>query len=422
MGIDRNILKITITELRHSCDVVERCVRYYGIEKPVSWRWEGDDVSRYIWNDACMRVKNPKGLRPYDAATEIAALALQDGVLIEAQPNGSLVLRPTRMQITTDDYVEKKLTQSLRAVLATMGAEASVDATNSGFFPGLYRVGAPFDRERPLTSLRPFAQMIFHSQLLHQCLGPDNGITQRGHTCHTDAHLSEQLRSFIDGSFPIADLVGAPEEGLMRGVFCWLWSGTYPRKLYLELVAQRSQWRWCSLSRDLMLPAEGEVGLRVFEERGAIWPLLLLLSSSIPGADLAPLCVLFQEEANIPWYMRTTLGRLIKIREELKQSGGADFDPSLNLMIDDDFSDSIFLLASLDYEVERHCSSLYVSYYVERVWNVTKAVNGVLARRVSSGKLHTYEPRYAQFLELGLKTFTRHVGFLGIDFSDLIST
>ena len=120
MGIDRNILKITITELRHSCDVVERCVRDYGIDKPVSWRWEGDDVSRYIWNDACMRVKNPKGLRPYDAATEIAALALQDGVLIEAQPNGSLVLRPTRMQITRDDYVEKKLTQSLRAVLATM--------------------------------------------------------------------------------------------------------------------------------------------------------------------------------------------------------------------------------------------------------------------------------------------------------------
>jgi hypothetical protein len=429
MGIDRNILKITITELRHSCDVVERCVRDYGIDKPVSWRWEADEVSRYIWNDACMRVKNPKGLRPFDAAGEIAALALQEGVIIEAQPNGSLVLRPTRMQIATDDYVQKKIVESFQADLGADGSGPEIPrdleagscrtpviiAPDWGLFHGPYRIGARYDGERPLSSLRPFAQMILHSQILHQCLVSDSGQMQRARSFYADERVSDELRSFIDGTIPVVDLIGSPEEGAMRSIFCWLWSGTYPRKLFLELVTQRPQWRWCSLGRDLMLPPEAEVSLKVFEDKSAVWGLLLLLSSSIPGVDLAPLCALFKEEANIPWYVRTTLQRLMKVREELEQSAAMDFDSSINIMIDDDFSEAIFLLASLDYEAVRHTSSLYLSYYIERVWNVTKAVNVVLAGRVCNGKLSTYESRYGQFLDLALRTLSRHATLLGID-------
>lgn len=426
MAIDRNILKITITELRHACDVVERCVRDYGIVKPVSWRWEADEVSRYIWNDACMRVKNPKGLRPYDAAGEIAAMALQEGVIIEAQSNGSLVLRPTRMQFTSDEYVRKKIVESFQGDLAgnsfgeNVGKEESVREpadveSPSGLFRRLYGVGAPYDTERPLSSLRPFAQMVIHSQVLHTCFGSDDSLIKGTQSCNTDEWMLEQLDSFIDGTLSVVDLLNASEEDFHRELFCWLWSGTYPRKLFLELVNQRPKWRWCSVGRDIMLPPEAEVQLKVFREQGAVRALLLLLSSSISGVDIAPLCALFHEEANIPWYLKSTVERLERICDELKQSGGMDVDPSINLMIDDDFSDAIFLLASLDYEAIRHTSSLYVSYYVERVWNSTKAVNSVLASRVCSGKLKTYEPRYGQFLELALSSLQRHGALLGID-------
>lgn len=426
MVIDRNILKITITELRHSCDVVERCVRDYGIMKPVSWRWEADDVSRYMWNDACMRVKNPKGLRPCDAAAEIAALALEQGVIIEAQSNGSLVLRPTRMQFATEEFVRKKIIESFQAELAgdVMGRDAGGAETigenpptnaESGLFRRFYGIGAAYDPERPLSSLRPFAQMIVHSQVLDRCASAESGSLKRAQSSFADELVGKQLESFIDGSCSIIDLSNSPEEDLSRELFCWLWSGTYPRKLFIELVNQRPKWRWCSVGRDFMLPSEAEVPLKVFQDKAAVWALLLLLSSSIPGADLAPLCALFDEEANIPWHLKITTERLARIREELMQRGDYEFDQSLNLMIDDDFSEAIFQLASLDYEAIRHTSSLYVSYYVERVWNATRAVSSVLARRVCSGRLKTFDPRYVQFLELAFSTLRRHGDLLGVD-------
>jgi hypothetical protein len=231
--------------------------------------------------------------------------------------------------------------------------------------------------------------MILHSQILHQCLVSDSGQMQRARSFYADERVSDELRSFIDGTIPVVDLIGSPEEGAIRSIFCWLWSGTYPRKVFLELVTQRPQWRWCSLGRDLMLPPEAEVSLKVFEDKSAVWGLLLLLSSSIPGVDLAPLCALFKEEANIPWYVRTTLQRLMKVREELEQSAAMDFDSSINIMTDDDFSEAIFLLASLDYEAVRHTSSLYLSYYIERVWNVTKAVNVVPKGSKEKRHFHT---------------------------------
>jgi hypothetical protein len=426
MVIDRNILKITITELHHSCDVVERCVRDYGITKPVSWRWEVDEVSRYIWNDACMRVKNPKGLRPSEAASEISALALQEGVIIEAQSNGSLVLRPTRMQLATNNFFGKKVVEFFKPELTTgrvdnevsdksSNDESSVIRTGVNLFERLYGIGAPYDSARPLSSLRPFAQMMIHCQLVQKCIDAGKDLVPGARSSYTDDWIGKQLASFIDGTFPVVDLANGHREALNRELFCWLWSGTYPRKLFLELVNQRPKWRWCSVGRDYMLPAEAEVPLRVFQENEAIRALLLLLASSTSGVDLAPLCSLFDEEANLPWYLRTTVERLERIREELRKNGNMELEPSLNLMIDDDFSEAMFLLASLDYEAIRHASSLYVSNFVESVWNAAKAVNRVLARRVCSGKVTVYEPRYAQFIELALSALHQHGDLLGVD-------
>jgi hypothetical protein len=334
-----------------------------------------------------------KGRNGSTLATQLVMLAkAKNGkVVVEARANGSLILRPT--VITSGEwglFFSSGLFAVTDHLLVEHVAEQS-DRSWMQWFTNRYAIGSGYEDRFPLTSLRPFAQALMHAFLLQRATCKE--------TLVCDVALA--IDSYVKNELPAIEA-----DGKMK--MCWLWSGEYGRNEFVTLLKKYPDWRWFAVNRDLRLSPATEVGLDVFQERRALWPLILLLATNIAGVKTVPHCVCFKENANLVWYLGRTQARLLTIL------GGVEYDDNYSWSMlfesQDNFSAICLDLLKLDMQLLHSFYNLNIGDYLALLFGVVSKINSVLARLACRGELMNWvgDVKYRNFLLLSYQILKRH--------------
>jgi hypothetical protein len=328
------------------------------------WTRFSDEEGLGWWSDVCTQWARAHKQHPQDVAKEV--VARYQGC--KAYPNGSLVIRPEKYNVRTLFGLSK------------IGG-LSIPPHKS---PSSLRYWCVPAREtkfiKDCSKLRPFALCLVHARILESLALTDEGylpvspFAQRGET-----ELADMVQNYLskDDKSPVP-----------QGQFAWLWSDSYTRHDYAILKQSLPETQLFSVAQEWILPPTHDLGIKQFINNKAVSALLLLLASNWRGSELAPLCALFQEEANLHWALSQVTARLELVSRESGDTREpnqenieelvSSYDPYNNSMLANNL---YYALVGLDYVLHKALWRMTVAYYLEEIRLIIRMLNRFISMR-----------------------------------------